>query len=409
VSQSWSASGSASFNLGGFYRISMDGKVSQRISSSHSGSSGTPGGRVAAAAKEPHGNLPNQSVITNNPSYGFVEAQNDLYTIRKWAGDLGRLVSKEYRNETIMALFDAASRYYPEVDTKKVIRIMLADIKSESDFESKNVSPGRVDSGDSVGLLQVSPYGSGELKQFKRMAQGKQNTYSWTPGTASEAEISLGGFSELGPLMDFKDNQKMDISKLSNDDLSRPWVNIHIAMWTQSNLGRSGSQDPSDWGKISSKCKDVRQAYAPALRKLIPSSLTDSTEARASSSASSSSSSKSGSSSSGSSSSSSSSSSGEWDESTYKSKLKELNKQLKGTHYQKPSFATALGSWVAGPSASDDSGYSRSGDDISGQYFSHISKGLSVLYTGSEKNKDKYGKKWLEDIVLVPGLVDFSD
>ena len=64
---------------------------------------------------------------------------------------------------------------------------------------------------------------------------------------------------------------------------------------------------------------------------------------------------------------------------------------------------------MAGPSASDNSGYSRSGDDVSSQYFSHISEGLSVLYTGSEKNKDNYGKKWLEDIVLVPGLVDFSD
>ena len=112
-----------------------------------------------------------------------------MYTIRKWAGDLGKLASKKNRNETIMALFNAASRYYPDVDTKVVVRIMLADIKAESDFQKSNQSPGRVDSGDSLGLLQVSPFGSGELKQFQNMVQVEHNTYSWAIGTASEGEV----------------------------------------------------------------------------------------------------------------------------------------------------------------------------------------------------------------------------
>ena len=206
---------------------------------------------ASTSAKEPHGNLPNQSVITNNPSYGFLEAQDDLYSIRKWAGDLGRLVSKENRNETIMALFDAASRYYPDVDTKTVVRIMLADIKAESDFESENRSAGREDSGQSLGLLQVSPYGSGELKQFQSMAQVDYNTYSWAVGTGSEDEVSMGGFSELGELVDFKTNKKINLKSLSDHDLSRPWINIHIAMWIQSNLARTASQDPVSYTHLT--------------------------------------------------------------------------------------------------------------------------------------------------------------
>lgn len=370
-----SGSGSKSSQRGGFYRIGVNQAAStaQRIGD-ESTSSSVPGGRVAAKANEPNGNLPNQSVITNNPSYGFLEAQDDLYTIRKWAGDLGELASKKNRNETIMALFDAASRYYPDVDTKTVVRIMLADIKAESDFKSGNVSPGRVDSGNSVGLLQVSPYGSGELDQFKKMVQSAQNTYSWAVGTATSEQVKLGGFSELGPLMDFKNNDKMDVSKLSNSDLSRPWVNIHVAMWIQANLARTGSQDPSDWGKVSKSSQNVRQEYAPAIQELI-----------------------------------SSNSSGKWSQSQYSSALSSLEKDLKGKYHQKPCFATGLGSWVAGPAASDSSGYTRSGDDISAQYFENISKGLSVLYTGSEKNSDKYGKSWLENIELTAGLVDYSD
>lgn len=168
-----------------------------------------------------------------------------MYTIRKWAGDLGELASKKHRNETIMALFNAASRYYPDVDTKVVVRIMLADIKAESDFQKSNQSPGRADSGDSLGLLQVSPYGSGELKQFQNMVQVEHNTYSWAIGTASEGEVDEGGRSELGALVDFKTNKRIDLDSLSEDDLSRPWINIHIAMWIQSNLARTGSQDPS--------------------------------------------------------------------------------------------------------------------------------------------------------------------
>ena len=374
---------------GGFYRISLEtGSKPQLIGS------GTSNGRVAAAggsvagdkANEPHGNLPNQSVITNNPSYGFLEAQTDLYKIRKWAGDLGKLASKHNRNETLMALFDAASRYYPDVDTKKVVRIMLADIKAESHFKKGQVSGGRVDSGNSVGLIQVSPgKSSQELSLFKKVAQSKYNTYSWSAGTGSSDEIQHGGFSTLGPLSDFKSASEIKLNHLSNDDLTHPWINIHVAMWIQSNLARTGSQDPSEWGKVASKSKLVRKLIAPIMKKIVggtsPSSSSAQPTAREES---------------------------VFSKNSYKKELKTLKHILKGKHNHGPSFATGLGSWVAGPSGSDDSGYGRSGDDISTQYFKHISKGLSVLYTGSDKDYHKYGKSWLEDIKLTPGLVDYA-
>ena len=63
---------------------------------------------------------------------------------------------------------------------------------------------------------------------------------------------------------------------------------------------------------------------------------------------------------------------------------------------------------MAGPASGDASGYARSGDDISAQYFSNIGEALSVMYKGDKSHKDKYGKSWLEKIELTPGLVDYA-
>lgn len=388
VTSSSSTKSKTSLSLGGFYRIGLEkGSKAQRIqSSSNDNDSSMSGGRVAAveSAKEPGGNLPNQSVTTNNPNYGFIEAQNDLYAIRKWAGDLKMLKSKSDRNETLMALFNAASRYYPDVDTKVVVRVMLADIKAESDFESSNSSPGRIDSGNSLGLVQVSPSGaSNELTEFKNAVMVDANRYSWTIGRGTSSEVKSGGESVLGPLLDIKTGKKLNLDGLSKSDLDRPWINLHVAMWLQSNYARTGSQDPSTWNKVAKASKAVRSAYQPALEEIL------------------------GSSSSSSSSNSSSSSSDSFSQSSYSSKLSSLESSLKGKNHQKVTMATALGSWVAG-AAVDSGGYQTSGDDISSQYFSHIAEGLSVMYTGSTKHKSKYGKDWLDNIVLTPGLIDYN-
>ncbi|WFD04185.1 hypothetical protein MOBT1_002890 [Malassezia obtusa] len=238
-----------------FYRIGVaEGSVPEPILSEIQEESETGSdGRVAAvsSANEPGGNLRNQSVITNNPNYGFLDAQDDLYAIRKWAQDLDQLVSKENRNETLMALFNAASRYYPDVDTKVVVRIMLADIKADNAESHGNAS-----------------------------------------------------------------------------------------------------------ADASAKSSSSASAHAFSVD-------------------------------------------------SYGTSLTALEKMLKGKNAQKVSFATALGSWVAGPSE-DDGGYMTAGDDISAQYFAHIAEGLSVMYTGSTAQKHKYGKDWLDSIELTPGLVDYA-
>lgn len=300
-----------------------------------------------------------------------------------------------------MALFNAASRYYPDVDTKVVVRIMLADIKAESDFVSDNASPGRLDSGQSLGLVQVSPYGSGELDQFKKSAMTKKNTYSWTAGKGADHEVEHGGTSVLGALHDFSTGKAINVNSLSAKDLSRPWINIHVAMWLQSNHARTGSQDPWRWPQVSSASKDVRTAYQPALREILGTS--SSSQAGSGSNAES----HGNASADASAKSSSSASAHAFSVDSYGTSLTALEKMLKGKNAQKVSFATALGSWVAGPSE-DDGGYMTAGDDISAQYFAHIAEGLSVMYTGSTAQKHKYGKDWLDSIELTPGLVDYA-
>ncbi|KAK0553013.1 hypothetical protein OC846_002331 [Tilletia horrida] len=166
------------------------------------------------------------TLYSNDPNYDASDAQADLKKMMGWAGDSDQLTEAE-KKETVAAILDVAHRYFPELSTPEIVRTIMADIKAESDFEPGNISPGRLGSGASVGMLQISPYGSGELKLFQR-----------------HARISD---SNAGPLTDYETGRTLDAGSLSNDDLLRPWVNIHVATWIQANLGKSGSLDPSDW------------------------------------------------------------------------------------------------------------------------------------------------------------------
>lgn len=395
-----------------FYRIGLtkDSKPTMITSEDENDSNTPEGARVAAVinANEPGGNLQNQSVITNNPNYGFLEAQDDLYAIRKWAGDLNQLFSKENRNETLMALFSGASRYYPDVDTQTVVRIMMADIKAESDFQAGNTSPGRLDSGSSLGLVQVSPYGaSNELEQFQKSAMVDRNVYSWTAGNGSSTDVQYGGNSVLGPLRDFTTGNVLDVNALTASDLSRPWVNIHVAMWLQANHARTGSQDPYRWPQVSAASKTVRRAYQPALREILGLSTSAQSNTGSSTNSSSYGNASADASASADADASANASSNGFSSNTYSTALQTLSRRLSGSNPQKKSFATGLGSWVAGPSE-DSGGYMTSGDDISAQYFKNIAQGLSVLYTGSTAQSSKYGKSWMDAIELTPGLVDYA-
>ncbi len=134
----------------------------------------------------------NLTLFSNTPSYGPSEVRHDLHIIRAWASDLSQLSTPPLLDETVAAILSASARYYPELCTRDAARVIMADIKAESDFDPTNVSGGRLDSGSSWGLMQVSPFGSGELRLFQQHARVKSNTGPWE-----------GGWSGVGPLMDW--------------------------------------------------------------------------------------------------------------------------------------------------------------------------------------------------------------
>ncbi len=142
----------------------------------------------------------NITLLSNVPNYGPSQARHDLHVIRKWAGDLNQLSTPALLDETVAAILSAAARYLPELSTIDAARAIMADIKAESDFDTNNVSGGRLDSGSSWGLMQVSPLGSGELKLFQQHATVTKNTYSWsTSWNVTTTPTTFGA----GPLLDW--------------------------------------------------------------------------------------------------------------------------------------------------------------------------------------------------------------
>jgi hypothetical protein len=288
----------------------------------------------------------NNIVLTSNDaSYGADEVMDDLNQILDWAEDTDNVNSAQ-KQEIVAALLSASARYYPDLPTKVVVRIMLADIRQESDFNVDEVSGARLDSGTSWGLLQVSPGdGSLELQLFQQHCNVVTHNFTYGMPDAIRAGVK-------GPLVDYSTGEMMDLSSLTNDDLFRPWINIHVAMWIQSNLARSSSQDPYDWEALNS--------YSWSLKTSV---LNGNVNAVA---------------------------------------LK-YNKLLAGAAVP-TTIRTALGSWVAGP-AVDDGGYLTSGDDISVDYLNAIMRGVRELY-GVSSAADM-PKAWLDTYTLYPGLIDY--
>lgn len=267
------------------------------------------------------------------------------------------MMNSTQQTETIAALLSAADRYFPELSRKDAVRYLLADINAESSFNVTAYNGGREDSGESLGLMQVSPSsGAEELPLFMGHNRVSYNNYSWsnTPGPA-------------GPLLDYATGQQLVLSTLSRDDLFRPWVAIHLGSWIQSNLGRTASTDPYGWAAIS------------AAQYALLAAQNASTTANATGTAS--------------------------QQSTAATKLQSAqaasDSALVGAGLSR-SVLTGLGSWVAGPAVDGDSSYTGSGDDVSAAYFSNIMAGVRVLYGNSSMTTD-----FLNGLVLTAGLVDY--
>lgn len=319
--------------------------TSTKVVKSTSTSSKTKTVSTSAAQATSTSKINNIVLTSNNPNYGATEVMADLNQILKWAGDTGNVNSAQ-KSEIVAALLSASARYYPDLPTKVIVRIMLADITQESDYNVKEISGARLDSGTSWGLLQVSPGdGSLELKLFQQHANVL--THNFTYGMPDDIRADV-----RGPLLDYATGKMINLASLTNDDLFRPWINIHVAMWIQSNLARTSSQDPYDWKALN----DYSWAIKTAAVDITSSSV-----------------------------------------------IAKWKKLLKGSGVA-TNVRTAMGSWVAGP-AVDSGGYLTSGDDISVGYLNAIMRGVRELY-GVSSAADM-PKAWLETYTLNPGLIDY--
>lgn len=341
------------------------------------------------AKEDPHAGQVGLVLTSNDPAYGPKEVREDLKRIMAWAGDSDELDGGALIDETVAAILSASARYYPELPTRATARVIMADIKAESDFRADLTSPGRLDSGDSLGLMQVSPGGaSQELTLFKEHARVDGSS---GPGPSSSA-LSKGGQSGLGPLLDWATGKQLDVDSLKKADLFRPWINIHVASWIQSNSARTASSDPYLWAKIS----QAQHTLARVEKTMVsdPSSISeralfggdDSAEAAITAIQS------------------------QLDDARAK-----LRNALKGGGHSR-SFKTALGTWVAGASTNGDGSYGSDGDDISAQYLKAVAQGVKVLYSDgdggsgggrSESDSGPIGINWLDSLRVNAGLVDY--
>lgn len=276
---------------------------------------------------------------------------SDLESIMSWAGATDAMTSSE-KNETVSALLSAARRYFPELPTNNTVRYLLADINAESSFDPKAWSGGRLDSGASLGLMQVSPSAGAQiLPLWQGHARVSANTFSWTLTPGPE-----------GILIDDETGKQLVLSNLTSDDLYRPWINIHIGAWVQSNLGRTAGCDPYYWENIASTAAAARAAETE----------NESSKSSASYSA------------------------------MVSAQNKETTALVCASAKVSRSVLTGLGSWVAGATTNGDDSYTGSGDDVSAPYFKNIASGLKVLTGNSTLDSS-----WLDALTLTAGVVDY--
>jgi len=221
-------------------------------------------------------------LTSNDENYGPAAVLADLRSLQKWADDVGSLTKAE-ESEVVAAVLSASARYFPELPTKQIARVILSDMKAESDFSAKLISPGRLDSGSSYGIMQVSPgNGSQELSLFKDHVVSSTNKRSWVMEASAYNVLSNGKWDESAgrnddnPLLNWKTGKRLVPSSLTKNDLFSPWVNIHIAAWIQSNSARTKSQDPYNWMGIN-KLTQKTQVLAQTLSKTSTSSSARST------------------------------------------------------------------------------------------------------------------------------------
>lgn len=272
-----------------------------------------------------------------------------------WAGDSAQLDGDLFE-ETVQAIWSAAGRYWPEMPATASCRILLAQMRVESDFQASSVD------GPAWGLLQVTPgQDSNELDLFQQHATVSHHRFSWQAGAVSRPQQQPGPAS--GALTNYQSSSPLNARALSRHDLLRPWINVHVAVWMQSNLARTGSNDPYDWKAIARLSKKAAQEAAGR-----------------------------------------SSSSGESSQSRRRSTAAAASKLAQYLHATRLPYTmeTALGSWVAGPATDGEGSYRGSGDTESAAYMSSVLDGVRMLYGNQRLTRAFFSKYSVH-----PGLVDY--
>lgn len=77
------------------------------------------------------------TLLSNTAGYGPLQVRHDLHVIRAWANDLDQLATPALLDETVAAILSASARYFPELSTRDAARVVMADIKAESDFDPR--------------------------------------------------------------------------------------------------------------------------------------------------------------------------------------------------------------------------------------------------------------------------------
>ncbi|CAO1619450.1 unnamed protein product [Sympodiomycopsis kandeliae] len=316
-------------------------------------STSAPSKSTSTASKSTSTSTSSAPTATATDTYGTTEAMTDLKKIMSWAGASDAMTSDQ-KTETVAALLSAAERYYPDLSKKDTVRYLLSDINAESSFNATAWNGGRLDSGASLGLMQVSPSaGAQELPLWQGHARVSANTFSWT-STAGPGGI----------LKDYTTGQQIVLSSLTSDDLLRPWINIHIGAWAQSNLGRTAGCDPWYWQEISQAAATARAAEATNDSSKSATSYTAMVNARQA----------------------------------------ETKSLVCASDTVSRSVLTGLGSWVAGATTNGDYSYTGKYDEVSKPYFANIVNGLKVLTGNSTLDQS-----WIEGLSLTAGVVDYRE
>lgn len=165
-------------------------------------------------------------VKSNDATYGVEEIKQDL---NKFIASTDcKKLTYEKITELTAGILSAAERYYPELPTKDICRVLIGTMYVESKLNPTFYNGAYSFTGKGYGLMQIAPYAEIRQLDLFKTHHNFSNLFEYGTGDKISAK-----------------------SLKAPDDLYNPWVNIHIGAWIQSNFGRTGGKNPSEWSNAT--------------------------------------------------------------------------------------------------------------------------------------------------------------